>query len=299
MSIHYAISGLAVWFHSTPNLRPTKYGCYTLTKSGILVTILSVNRGQNGTNCIPQNREVCITMKAVRVLAVISLVAVFLGGILMCGSQVWGENAGVSAKPDILILVNAQMKNANWVSITYPNVVKHSQAQMHLSTLVAETGWRVTNTTITDESVMSSGKDPMTSVQFMTPQVIDPAANILPVEPVIKAYKDYANIQLIYIVPQNARLRAMGSYENKYVTITFNGSPGTYRYGIHVKNPSFQSLNLPTPGLSGEAGTVGGQNTVARVAAAVLIVLLAIGIAILAFMFTSRAIAGRGGTKSG
>jgi hypothetical protein len=228
-----------------------------------------------------------------------AILAVFLTGIIACAPRVFAENAAPSAKPDVLILVNAQMQGSNWVSITYPGVVQHSMAQANLSTLASEAGWQVSNASITDESVMANGKDPMTSVQFMTPQVVNPTTNILLIEPVIKAYKNYKNIQLIYIVSPNARLRAMGSYENKYVAITFTGSTGTYRYGIHVKDSSFESLKLPVPAAATTSGAAGnGQNTALRIVVTVLIVLHAIGTAILAFVFTSRATAGRGGTKS-
>jgi hypothetical protein len=191
-----------------------------------------------------------------------------------------------SRLPDVLVWVDARGAGGQFVSITYPSVIKKAQAEEHLRRLTAATGWTVENVRITDDSVEASGENPMTSVEFATPQAVKIDSPALPVEPIVTALKDVKSMEILFMLPPSFRFRVLGDYENKYIRIVRRQGISTYTYDITVKDSSFESLDLPVPKQDSEAaGNTRGKLGILIVALAIV---LAAMTAILAYSITGK-----------
>ena len=208
--------------------------------------------------------------------------------IVLCSiGPAFSQNAAPAGMPDVLLFVDTRNPSKNAVSITYPKVVTRAQAEADLSRLLQETGWSAASVSITEGSILKSGEFPMTSVEFMTPAAT--TDGVIPIEPIIKAFRNAKDIQVQYLMSADFYFRGWGNFENKWVKITLNRGNNAYRYSIHVKDSGFKNLGLPTLGTQADPGntTVPGRsgNTLITV---VLIVMLALMAATLAYIFTSR-----------
>lgn len=186
--------------------------------------------------------------------------------------------------PDVLIWIDARNQNGHWVSITYPVVVKREKAEKHLTQLLNETGWSVLNLKISSDSVLESGENPMTSVEFQTPAAIDLSSGNLPVEPIIKALKDLKKIEIHYLTQPGFQFQGLENYENKYVKIAFGRGERSYRYSIDVKNSKFDTLNLPIPNTQKQAAKKNYSNLIVFI----LVSALALTAAILTYAIISN-----------
>ena len=200
----------------------------------------------------------------------------------------FGQSGAPSGVPDVLIWIDARNAGASAVSITYPKVVPKAQAEADLANLLRETGWGAASVNITEGSVMKTGEFPMTSVEFMTPSVVQ-NDGILPVEPMARAFRNVKNIEVQYLTPATFYFRGWGNFENKYVKITLNRGNNSYRYSIRIKDAGFKSLGLPKLATQGNAGNdaVGRRSGVTLITT-ILIVMLALMAATLAYIFTAR-----------
>ncbi len=216
------------------------------------------------------------------------IISVLLLLILHVNGNAQNNQTTSTGMPDVLIIINAQGANGHWVSITYPKLVSRSVAEGDLSRLLASTKWSAANTNISDGSIEASGSNPMTSVDFLTPQAVDPNTGAIPLEPVILAFKGYSNIEIDYLVPQASSLRALGNYDDKYVAITLDHGDGAYKYKIHVKNSGFDRLNLPLPDINGQTATTKNGKSTSRTVGIILITIVAIMVAAFAFLLTSK-----------
>lgn len=185
--------------------------------------------------------------------------------------------------PDALIWIDARKPSANWVSMTYPSVIKKKQAEDDLARLLKETGWSATNIKITNASVMNKGENPMTSIEFMTPEAVNINSGYFPIEPIIKALRNLKNIEILYLVPSGFQSQSVGNYENKYVKITLSHGTDSYRYAIQIKNSDFDSLRLP---VQKQAADQDGSRYHPIIIA--LVILLALMAAFLAYTLTAR-----------
>ncbi|MHB0912864.1 MAG: hypothetical protein ACYC2Y_05380 [Armatimonadota bacterium] len=187
--------------------------------------------------------------------------------------------------PNVLVWVYAANPDGSLVSITYPNVMKRDRAERDLKKLLAETGWRAGNINITDDSVMASGEHPMTSVEFSAGPTMDPTGRTLPIEPIVKAFRNSKQIAIVYVVPQNFVYEGPGDFENKYVKIALARGSDTYSYDITIKDSDFKDLGLPKPGVKAEGRRFG----------MVHIFVLAVAVAVAAYFLTRRiTLRGRG-----
>ena len=186
--------------------------------------------------------------------------------------------------PDLFIIVDARMPGQNKVSLTYAKLVPRPEVDAAFGRLLTETGWQALNITYSNASLEESGQSPMTSVEFSTPQAIRPETGELPIEPIIKAYRNIKNIQVLFMIPQGFAFQGVQSCENKYVRIVMKPNPGTYMYAITVKDPGFKELNLPT--LKSKESTPDTENyNTLKIAFVVVLALLA---AMLGYLITNK-----------
>lgn len=217
--------------------------------------------------------------------AVIALAALII--LSSTASLIAQENQAEGQLPDVLIWIDARSPGAHWVSITYPKVVPREMAEIHLGKLLQETRWAAEETNISDTSVMESGDFPMTSIEIRTSWAILPNTGILPIEPLVKAFRDQKNIEIQFLTPESFQFRGYQDFENKYVKITLNYGSNSYRYSIEVKDSEFTSLDLPSP-ISPAQPSSNTRSGISTVVLSVIIVLLALLLAIMAYLITSR-----------
>ena len=208
---------------------------------------------------------------------------------MACTNAFSANDSPVGEMPDVLMWIDVRNPDAHWVSITYPKVVTRDVAESYLGKLLTETGWSATNVSITEGSVVESGENPMTAVEFMTPAAVRPYSGLLPIEPIVKAFRDLKNIEIQYLVPPTFYFQGLGDYENEYVKIVLNHGNNAYRYTIRVKNSKFDTLGLPSPNV-GEpfAENSGRWGRISGLVVRGLIVMLALMVATLAYIITSR-----------
>ncbi len=203
-------------------------------------------------------------------------------------------NPQAQQMPDVLVLIDARNPQANWVAITYGKVLPRPAAETAIATLLRETGWTARNIDISDSSVFQSGEAPMTAIQFMTTATTQPQTGYLPIEPIIKAFRTEKVIEIQYILPQSFYFHGVGDFSNKYVQIKLISGNNAYRYSVTVKDPSFTSLNLPGPQVPQAASKPEQQS---QWTIRLLIVLLALMAAVIAFMISVRFVQSR--TRAG
>ena len=224
-------------------------------------------------------------MKTHALLPILALISV-----LSPISPAFAQNAAPAELPDVLIFVDARKVGANAVSITYPKVITRTRAEADLSNLLRETGWSAASVNITEGSVMKTGEFPMTAVEFLTPSAIQ-NDGVIPIEAIVKAFRNKAYIEVQYLMSPTTYVSALGSFENKYVKIRLNRGNNAYRYSIRIKDSGFQDLGLPKAPPEAKAGSsTAEQRTDIRLITTVLIIVLALMAAMLAYIFTSRVI---------
>jgi hypothetical protein len=186
--------------------------------------------------------------------------------------------------PDVLIWIDARNPQANWVAITYPKVIPRPAAEMSIATLLRETGWAARNIDISDGSVETSGDNPMTAIQFVTTATVQPANGYLPIEPIIRAFRNQKLVEIQYMPPPGFLFRGLKDFTNRYVQIKLISGNNAYRYSVQIKDPSFTSLDLPKPGTPAAAKPDQHVQWTVRF----LIVVLALTAAVIAFMISVR-----------
>lgn len=228
-------------------------------------------------------------MKAIRP----AQVGLFLSTLLLVLSLiVFLPSASYSAKnttdsriPGILIWIDARNPGGNSVSVTYPTLVAKSRAESDLHRLLTETKWNALSTQITNSSVMESGESPMTSIELTVTQTVDPQSGALPIEPIIKTFKDLKDIEILYLLPYRFTFRGPGDFENKYVKITLKRGVNTCVYSVQVKRSDFNELGIPMPQNPAQSSAKSGN---LRLFVIVLVVILALLAAMLTYILTRR-----------
>lgn len=202
------------------------------------------------------------------------------------------------SEPDVLVFIQLTGTNMDFVSFTYPKVVSKTQAMTHLNRVTAETGWQALDLRITNNSLLKSGSNPMTSVEFVTPQAVKLELGGLPVEPFVKAFKDLNHIELVYATPPNFIFQGLRQFENKYVKIVLQRGTNTYRYLITIKDSNFETLGLPflQPETPSAPKTERPVEHKSRTFAVILIIILALVAGALTYKLVGRLVySGRSG----
>ncbi len=205
-------------------------------------------------------------------------------------SQLQAKTTLKLIEPDVLVFIQLTGTNMDFVSFTYPKVVSQNQAMAHLSRVTSETGWQTLDLRITNNSLLKSGSNPMTSVEFTTPQVVRLDLGGFPIEPLIKAFKDLKHIEIVYVTPPNFTFQGLKNFENKYVKITLQRGTNTYRYQITIKDSDFETLGLPflQPEAPSTPKTEVATEHKSRALAVVLIIIIALIAGALTYYFVRR-----------
>jgi hypothetical protein len=144
--------------------------------------------------------------------------------------------------PDLLVLIS--LRGDGMASVAYSKKVSKSDATSDLQRLVKETGWQIQGVNITTDTGMISGDSrPTTAIDFSRSSMSDDL--MLPIEPIIAAYKNLSNIQIVYLLPQYAGVNGSPNFENNDVSIQMSGNAGSCQYQVLIKNHSFEKLVLP------------------------------------------------------
>lgn len=190
--------------------------------------------------------------------------------------------------PDLvmLVLVNQQM---DCVSFVYSRIVKRSEVEAHLGNLLRETGWTADNIKVED---VTSGGSSSTIVEFTTLGTVNASSGTFPIEPIVKSFKDRPYIELQFMVNVPFQFHGLEHFEDKHVKISLKRGTNGYGYSIFVKDPDFTALNLPLvqPETSKAKSTSVGR---AQVLALILIIVLGLLVAALAYFLTKRAAGSR------
>ncbi len=188
--------------------------------------------------------------------------------------------------PDLvmLVLVSQQMDT---VSFSYSKIVKRDQAEAHLAKLLQETGWTANNVRIEDMKMMDGSAT--TTVEFNTLGTVNLESGGFPLAPIIKAFRDLGYLEVHFMVPQQFAFRGLRQFENKHVKITLNRGTNAYGYSVFVKDPNFDTLNLPMvqPERNPTRNTTEGNH--ANLIVSALIIALGLFVAMLVFFLTKRA----------
>lgn len=187
--------------------------------------------------------------------------------------------------PDVLILIVASNPQITSVSIIYPKLIPKNVAEANLSTMLRETGWNASNLNISDGSAANSGELPMTSIDFRTSFTLDMESGYLPIEPIIKAFRNVKQMEIQYILPQTFYFHGVGDFQNRYVQIKLISGNNAYRYAVHIKDPSFTTLGLPKPQVQSTAPKAVDRT---QLTIKILIVALALMAAAIVFMVSVR-----------
>lgn len=191
--------------------------------------------------------------------------------------------------PDILVLIHVSGA-VDSVSFTYASAVERARAERHLQSLLAETRWTATSTTIIDGPSAEIDGASMTSVEFSTVGAVALDAGGLPLEPIIKAFKDLERIGVIYVISAPFGFRGLGNYENQHVKIAFRHGADTYEYSVTIKDANFETLGLPflQPETSRHSGDPGNRSSPPRVFKVAAVLILALLAAAFAYLVTGR-----------
>ena len=177
-------------------------------------------------------------------LGALALGAIALGSAMPGRTQATPEGAS-SGRPDVLILVYQQPGQADLVDITYAHVVTRAQAQRDLAALAQATGWVVGPGRITNGLAPVQQKMAMTSTVLTIPGVIQNGSSLLPVGPIITAFRPYKRLALIFSVSPGFQFQGPRDYADNNVQITLEQHGTAYTYQARVLNPQFAQLNLP------------------------------------------------------
>lgn len=148
--------------------------------------------------------------------------------------------------PDIILWVDARIPHSGWVSLTYSKAIPKTQAEADLKKILKETAWVATNVSISDGSATNVGEPPMTTLEFSTTSAVLDANGVPRIEPIVVALKEYKRIEILYMVPPQAKLLLPERFENKHVKIAIERGKNFYRCRVDIKRSDFDVLKLPT-----------------------------------------------------
>lgn len=186
--------------------------------------------------------------------------------------------------PDALVWISATDPSVTYISITFPRIIQKARADSYLASILKYTGWSASGIKITSDSASGNGGNPMTAIEFASPQLAAAQDGTLPIEPFIKALRDLKSIQMLVMTYPGFRYAGVGSFENRYVKISLAAGQNSLNFSIDVKDPRFTDLGLPKPNQEGVAATP----TRPAPGIAILIVVLAIAVSIAVYFGTKN-----------
>jgi hypothetical protein len=161
--------------------------------------------------------------------------------IVVFSASVFGSIPGAAASDD-------------QVSIVYPKVLSFADVQKDCISYNVLTRKPLTVHAIDNDPVISGEGNVIssakTSVSFTANQIIQPGGSYFDVAPFILTYKRYKNIDIQFAPGANFKFTGLRTYRDRYLSVDLvpnaSGSGSAYAYNIHIFDPSFTALNLPT-----------------------------------------------------
>ncbi|MGB9589063.1 MAG: hypothetical protein ACPL7O_12865, partial [Armatimonadota bacterium] len=147
--------------------------------------------------------------------------------------------------PDIILWVDARTPQSGRVSLTYSKAIPRTQVEADLEKILKETAWVATNVSISDGASTNVGEPPMTTLEFSTTSAVLDVNGLPPIEPIVIALKEYKSIEILYMVPPQAKLLAPKRFENKHIKLAIERGKNFYRYRVDIKRSDFDVLKLP------------------------------------------------------
>lgn len=193
------------------------------------------------------------------------------------------DNKDKTKDLEVMVLISYKGFLGDMGSIVYSDEIENKKAQADLKRLMDSLGWRATDIKITAEGEMQSGEDkPMTAVDFIHWGYIDLESGRLPVEAIISAFKEYGQIEILFMLPQSFIYTGVKQYEDEHVKLIYEDGGDIKRFTVLIKNSDFDILVLPVP--EEKAQPVADQNKGANITAILLVILLAILLASIAYI---------------
>lgn len=217
-----------------------------------------------------------------------SWISILLLGIVYClalSAPVFSAPIASNKDPrqiDVMILIMPGAQGLDSVSISYPKLVSKATADADFKGLISTTGWSAVGETITNEGSGKGPQRPMTSVEFMAQHATDITSGVLKIEPIILAFKNLKNIQIIYFMPSSFQFHGLETYDSDKVKIDLSHNGDAYQYAVRIKRSDFEALNLPLEGKRPE------QTPIKRSSNTAVIFIIAIIAAILVYIVTDR-----------
>ena len=165
--------------------------------------------------------------------------------LLMCSMSYAYQDALSQEVPDIVVLIMSGFSSQDMVSFTYPTAVAKEVVQKDIDALKSATGWPMADLNVTTSSVETDGKNPMTSVEFTAPFVVNREAGSVLVEPFLKTFRKHKLVEIDYVIEGTFNFRGLRNFVNDKVDIAFEQTGNSIRYRTKILDSDFDELNLP------------------------------------------------------
>jgi|LSQX01.1.fsa_nt_gb hypothetical protein len=165
--------------------------------------------------------------------------------LLLCSLSCADQEAATQEVPDVVVLIMSGFTPQDMVCFTYPSVVAKEEVQKDVDALKSATGWPMGDINVSTGSVETDGKNPMTSVEFTAPFVVNREAGSVLVEPFLKTFRNHKLVEIDYIIEGAFNFRGLRNFTNDKVDIAFEQTGNSIRYRAKIRDINFDELNLP------------------------------------------------------
>lgn len=211
----------------------------------------------------------------------------FWGGVicLIGTSGASGKADKEPIAPEVLVLITAPANGVDQVAISFATPVAEQKVRAECRSLIQRTGWRAGPLALERSK---HNKTQVTDVSFQASAAVPYPGGMLPVAALVETFRNYRSLVLLFQVQRPFRFGGPPSFENRYVSLSLQQSPGLYRYTVFVKDLTFATLDLPAVREhEAPAGTFGeGRRAVPAVIVWLLVVAIAVSAGLAVYWFT-------------
>jgi hypothetical protein len=207
-----------------------------------------------------------------------------------------------AAVPDVQIVVTPDLAHSTWiVAAVYPHVVPRAVAVARAQAVLTLSGWAggavdYQNQTLVSIDPHRAGTPPrMSSATFSTPaDIVDWRTGGVLLEPFVRAYRDVRRLNVLFLVPYRGFIfHGPRRYSDANVDISLVVGPGAYTYVVRIKNNRFGALGLPVTEPVTPAPAAPRSPDGLPIGSGILLGLVALAAAALAYVGAQRWGAGR------
>jgi hypothetical protein len=178
-------------------------------------------------------------------------------GLLVAAAAVAQQDNSATAEDaggQVAVVISMYGEYATAVNITLPTECTEDDARQALDQVAIHTGWQFDTPIIGDQAVDSDG---CMSVQANLAglSVVRPGS-VQAVAPLIMALAQYPEAAIIFL-GMTTDSKSVGSFENRYVRMSWLQQGGVCSYQVSIKDRSFASveeLTMPEPSPEEEDG---------------------------------------------